>query len=58
MLDWQRAGQRASGGSAYVEAISHFTQGLEVLQVLPDTTARAQRELDLQIALGQAFTAT
>ena len=41
-----------------MEAISHFTKGLEVLQALPDTTARAQRELDLQIALGQAFTAT
>jgi predicted ATPase len=29
-----------------------------VLQGLPDTPERAQRELDLQIALGQAFTAT
>jgi predicted ATPase len=55
---WQRAGQRASAGSAYVEAISHFTKGLAVLQGLPDTPERAQRELDLQIALGQAFTAT
>jgi TOMM system kinase/cyclase fusion protein len=55
---WQRAGQRASERSAYVEAISHFTKGIEVLQALPDFTARAQRELDLQIALGQAFTAT
>ena len=41
------------------EAISHLTKGLEMLQALPDITARAQqRELDLQIALGQAFTAT
>jgi TOMM system kinase/cyclase fusion protein len=55
---WQRAGQRASEGSAYVEAISHFTKGLEVLQALPDTPARAQQELDLHIALGQAFIAT
>ena len=55
---WQRAGQRANERSAYVEAISHFTKGLEVLQALPDTTERAQRELDLQIALGQAFIAT
>jgi TOMM system kinase/cyclase fusion protein len=55
---WQGAGQRANERSAYVEAISHFTKGLELLQALPDTAERVQRELDLQIALGQAFTAT
>ena len=55
---WQRAGQRANERSAYAEAISHFTKGLEVLQALPDTTERAQQELALQIALGQAFIAT
>jgi len=55
---WQRAGQRASAGSAYVEAVSHFTKGLEVLQALPDTTERARCELDVQVALGKAFTAT
>jgi predicted ATPase len=58
VLYWQRAGQRAGEGSAYVEAISHLTKGLEVLQALPDTPARAQQELDLQIALGQAFIVT
>jgi predicted ATPase len=55
---WQRAGQRASEGSAYVEAIGHFAQGLEVLQALPDTPARAHQELELHIALGQAFITT
>ena len=34
---WQRAGQRAVERSAYVEAISHLTKGLEVLKTLPDT---------------------
>ena len=29
---WQRAGQRAVERSAHVEAISHFTQGLELLK--------------------------
>ena len=29
---WQRAGQRAIERSANVEAISHLTKGLEVLQ--------------------------
>ena len=55
---WQQAGQRASARSAHVEAISHLTKGLEVLQALPDTPERAQRELDLQIVLGLALIAT
>jgi predicted ATPase len=48
---WQRAGQRASERSAHLEAISHFTRGLEILQTLPDTAERAQHELHLQTAL-------
>jgi predicted ATPase len=55
---WQRAGQQALHRSAFVEAISHLTRGLETLKTLPDTSMRAQREIDLQIALGQALTAT
>jgi predicted ATPase len=55
---WQRAGQHANERSAHVEAIGHLTQGLEVLQVLPDTPERTQQELDLQLALGQALLAT
>jgi predicted ATPase/class 3 adenylate cyclase len=55
---WQRAGQRAIERSAHVEAIGHLTKGLEVLQVLSDTPERAQQELALQIALGQALLAT
>src|SRR5262249_56418251 len=38
--------------SANLEAVSHLTTGLEVLQTLPDTLERTQQELDLQIALG------
>jgi class 3 adenylate cyclase/tetratricopeptide (TPR) repeat protein len=49
---WQRAGQRAVERSANVEAISHFTKGLELLQSLPDTPERAQHELTLQLAVG------
>ena len=33
---WQRAGARAIARSAYVEAISHLTRGLEVLHAFPD----------------------
>jgi predicted ATPase len=51
---WQQAGERASQRSAYVEAISHFTRGLELLKTLPDTPERVQQELTLQLALGPA----
>jgi predicted ATPase len=49
---WQKAGERAIERSANVEAISHLTKGLEVLQTLPDTPERSQHELALQITLG------
>ena len=49
---WQQAGQRAVERSAHVEAISHLTTGLEVLQYLPATPERTQQELTLQLALG------
>jgi class 3 adenylate cyclase/predicted ATPase len=55
---WQQAGQRALQGSAYAEAIAHLTQGLAVLTTLPETPARLQQELDLQVALGPALATT
>jgi predicted ATPase len=55
---WQRAGRKAYERSANVEAIAHLTQGLALLTTLPETPARAQQELDLQIALGPALSAT
>jgi predicted ATPase len=55
---WQRAGQRASERSAYVEAIAHLTRGMEVLNTLPETPERTQQELVLQTTLGPALLAT
>lgn len=55
---WQRAGERSNTQSAYVEAVAHLTKGLEVLKTLPDTPARAQYELDMQITLGHALAGT
>jgi hypothetical protein len=55
---WQRAGQRALQSSAYAEAMAHLRQGLAVLTALPETPARRQQELDLQVALGSALFAT
>jgi predicted ATPase len=54
----QKAGDRASERSAYAEAVSHLTRGLELLHTLPDDSERALQELDLQIALGSALMAT
>jgi predicted ATPase len=55
---WLRAGERAVQHSAYVEAIGHFTKGLEVLKSISATPERAQRELHLQTALGLALGVT
>jgi predicted ATPase len=55
---WQRAGQRASERSAYLEAMAHLTKGLEVLATLPDTSERTQHELDFQLTLGPALMVT
>jgi predicted ATPase len=55
---WQRAGQYANERSAHVEAHNHLTRGLALLATLPETPARAQQELDLQLALGVALAAT
>jgi predicted ATPase len=51
------AGQQAVQRSAYAEAISLLTTGLELLQTLPDTPERAQQELELQTTLGPALMA-
>ena len=51
----QRAGQQAADRSAYREAITHLTRGLELLQHLPDAPERTRHELDVQITLGQAL---
>ncbi|HZI77478.1 MAG TPA: hypothetical protein VFD73_26235, partial [Gemmatimonadales bacterium] len=42
---WQRAGERAVARSAHLEAISHLTTGVAVLQTLPETAERIQQEL-------------
>jgi len=54
---WQWAGQRSIERSANLEAISHFTRGLEVLHTLPDTAERAQQELLMQTVLASIYIA-
>jgi predicted ATPase len=54
----QQAADTALQRSAYPEALQHLTQGLALLATLPETPARAQQELDFQLALGPALMAT
>jgi DNA-binding SARP family transcriptional activator/predicted ATPase len=53
----RQAGERAARLSAHEEAITHFTQGLALLEALPDTPGRIRLELGLQLALGVSFQA-
>jgi predicted ATPase len=55
---WQRAGEQASDRSAYLEAISHVTTGIELLTTLPETPERTQQAVTLHIALGAALLVT
>jgi predicted ATPase len=55
---WQRAGQQASDRSAYLEAMSHVTAGLELLKTLPETPEHTHQALTLYIALGAAMLVT
>jgi class 3 adenylate cyclase len=47
-----KVGQQAVRRSAHAEGITHLTTALELLSTLPDTLARTQRELTLQITVG------
>jgi predicted ATPase len=51
---WQKAGSRALGGMALVEAIAQSNNGLEVVAALPPSAARDGSELDLRTLCGTA----
>ena len=55
---WLKAGLAAASKSANVEAIEQFRRGLALVEALSDIRERAERELDLQMALGPALYAT
>jgi predicted ATPase len=54
----RQAADTALQRSAHPEAIQHLTRGLALLATLPESPARTQQELDLQLALGPALIAT
>ena len=55
---WHKAGVAAASRSANLEAIDQFRRGLALVEALSDMRERAERELDLQMALGPALFAT
>jgi len=55
---WQRAGERATKGSANKEAITHFRNALQLLEALPEKATHADQELQLLLALGPALMST
>ncbi|MFN0313653.1 MAG: AAA family ATPase [Burkholderiales bacterium] len=55
---WLKAGQRGIERFANAEAIAHLNRGLKTLEALPAGKERDQRELLLQINLGNALGAS
>jgi predicted ATPase len=55
---WYQAGQSAIQRSAHMEAIAHLRHGLALLETLPETPQRLQREVDMLIVLGASLLAT
>jgi predicted ATPase len=49
------AGQQAAQRSAYAEAVGHLTEGLELLNKLPEDPERARQELDLLLPLTESL---
>lgn len=52
ILWWLRAGKRAHERSAFFEAVQHFQRGLELADNLPDGPERLERQLELELGLG------
>ena len=52
---WHNAGRIAMGRSAIIEAAHHLTQGLALLEELPDSPKRATQELAIQTLLGHCL---
>ena len=53
----RQAAEHALRKHGYREAVEHVTRALGLLESLPDSQARSQQELTLQVMLGSALTA-
>jgi len=56
--EWARAGERAIARGAYREGEQHYHDALAILETLPESTDRDDRELKLQLALGGVMGST
>jgi len=54
---WLAAGERSLRASTNIEAITHLSQGLRLLNSLPDSPERQRKELRFQTSLGPALMA-
>ncbi len=54
---WTKAGEMASRRSAYVEAVSHYTNAIGQTEHLSESPQLLRRKLRLQLACGQALIA-
>jgi predicted ATPase/DNA-binding winged helix-turn-helix (wHTH) protein len=54
---WQQAGEQAARRHAHQEAIAALRRGLALLAMRPDSPARSQQELTLQLLLGELLMA-
>jgi class 3 adenylate cyclase/predicted ATPase len=50
VAQWLKAGRHAASRSAHTEAAAYFGRGLAILATLSETSARDQREIELQLA--------
>jgi class 3 adenylate cyclase/tetratricopeptide (TPR) repeat protein len=57
IVQYQRAGERATERSAHQEAIAHLDHGIALLDALPEGSERDRLELELRIASGPPLTA-
>ena len=55
---WVKAGQQSIAHSAMTEAVAQLRKGLSLVSHISESKLRQQHELDTQIALGRALTAT
>jgi predicted ATPase len=55
---WLKAGLRSRERSAEIEAISHLTRGLALLETMDESLERDDRELELLSPLGTAYIAS
>ncbi|HUH83419.1 MAG TPA: AAA family ATPase [Stellaceae bacterium] len=58
VLYWLKASQQAMARSAMTEAVAQLRKGLDALESLPDGSSRRRHELELNLALGPALSAT